>query len=440
MAGHLGACLDIVRAWHYPPPYHEWDARPSSYGFLPLLPDRDQTERVAREELAETTIDVLGPDPTVPREEHVINGAAADVLIEASTNAALLVIGQRGHSRLQQFLVGSVARACTERAHCPVVVIPAPADQPPTHQQVHRATPATNGISKIVDHPIVVGIDGSASALHAADWAAQEAALRRAPLRLVHGVPLGAVGYSGSFEAQEAQGRRYVTQAAAAVSRVWPEVDLDIEVYNGDPVPVLVELSRHARLVVVGSGGRRFGGLLAGSTAVALARHGHCPLAVLRGPVPERAAARQEPVVVGVDGSPTSEAALALAFEEASLRNLDLVAVHTWIDFSSDYSSAYARQFITDWERIETEEHELLAQRLAGWREHYPDVTVQRVVTRDRPAHHLLEHATHAQLLVVGSRGRGALSGMVLGSTSQALIYHAPCPLLIARPIPPTTL
>jgi len=139
--------------------------------------------------------------------------------------------------------------------------------------------------------------------------------------------------------------------------------------------------------------------------------------------------------VVGVDGSPTSEAAIAMAFEEASLRNVDLVAVHAWTDFSSDYSYAYAHQFLMDWNRVETEEQELLAQRLAGWQEKYPDVMVHRAVTRDRPVHHLLEHAAQAQLLVVGSRGRGGFSGMLLGSTSQALIYHAPCPLLVVRPV-----
>jgi universal stress protein family protein len=73
--------------------------------------------------------------------------------------------------------------------------------------------------------------------------------------------------------------------------------------------------------------------------------------------------------VVGVDGSPASEAAIALAFEEASMRNVDLIAAHTWIDFSDDYSYAYARRFVVNWDRIETDERELLAQRLAGWQE-----------------------------------------------------------------------
>lgn len=435
MAGRLGARLEVIRAWHYPPPYHEWDARPSSYGFVPLLPDRERTERAARDELTATTVEVLGAQPSVQFDDRVINGQPADVLVEASTNAALLVVGKHGHNRLQALLPGSVARACTERARCPVVVIPVAAEEPRSRQRIRPATAASNGTSKIVGHPIVVGVDGSVSALHAVRWAAEEAALRRVPLCLTHSVPLSASGHVGNVEAAEAQGLQDVTQAQEEVRERHPEVTVDVEVHSGDPVPVLVDLSQHARLLVVGSRGLgKFGGILAGSTAIALARHGHCPIAVIPGPAPEQAVARQGPVVVGVDGSPTSEVAIGLAFEEASLRNLDLVVLHTWIDFSSEYDYAYARQFVTGWEEIETEEQELLAQRLAGWQEKYPDVTVKRVVTPDRPVPHLLEQAAHAQLLVVGSRGRSALSGALLGSTSQALIYHSPCPLLIARP------
>jgi nucleotide-binding universal stress UspA family protein len=303
--------------------------------------------------------------------------------------------------------------------------------------------------STIVGRPIVVGIDGSASALHAARWAAEEAAFRRVPLRLVHGVhvPVSAAAYIGRmgvptsfFEILESDGRRYLADAEAAVHQAHPEVEVDVDLLRGYPVPVLISLSQAARLMVLGSRGLGgFSGLLAGSTAVALVGHGHCPVAVIHGPASEGAPPAGGPVggpvVVGVDGSPASEAAIAMAFEEASLRNVDLVAVHTWLDFSSDYSYAYARQFMVDWKEIEIEAQELLAQRLAGWQEKYPDVTVKRVVTRDRPAHHLLERANQAQLLVVGSRGRGGMSGVLLGSTSQALIYHSPCPLLVVRPV-----
>ena len=102
--------------------------------------------------------------------------------------------------------------------------------------------------------------------------------------------------------------------------------------------------------------------------------------------------------------------------------------------FFSDSSSEYAGQFRVGWGAVENCERELVAERMAGWQEKYPDVEVRRVVTRDRPVRCLLNHAVDAQLLVVGSRGRGGLSGMLLGSTSQALMYHAPCPLLVVRP------
>jgi nucleotide-binding universal stress UspA family protein len=139
IAGCIGAGLEVIRVWHYPPPYHEWDARPSSYGFLPLVPNHDLAERMARQELADTTVEVLGPEPAVPLTERVIQGQAADVLIEASTEAQLLVVGRRGHSGLAALLLGSVARACTEHAHCPVVVVPAGVDEPMAGEQAQVA-------------------------------------------------------------------------------------------------------------------------------------------------------------------------------------------------------------------------------------------------------------------------------------------------------------
>jgi nucleotide-binding universal stress UspA family protein len=174
--------------------------------------------------------------------------------------------------------------------------------------------------------------------------------------------------------------------------------------------------------------------MLAGSTAVALVAHGHCPVAVIRGRTPDGIPPAGGPVVVGLDGSPASEAAVAIAFDEASLRGADLVAVHTCSEYQSDSGYAYARQFVVDWDAIDVREREVLAERLAGWQEKYPDVLVRRVVARDRPVRALLEQTAEAQLLVVGSRGHGGFTGMLLGSTSQALIYHGTCPLLVARP------
>ncbi|WP_046302128.1 universal stress protein, partial [Mycobacterium sp. UM_Kg27] len=123
-----------------------------------------------------------------------------------------------------------------------------------------------------------------------------------------------------------------------------------------------------------------------------------------------------------------SEAATALAFEEASLRGVELVAVYAWHDTG-----------LLDFPGIDTaamaSEGELaLAERLAGWRERYPDVTVRRVVVDDRPADQLVEQSQEAQLLVVGSHGRGGFTGMLLGSVSQAVVQSAHAPVAVVRP------
>jgi nucleotide-binding universal stress UspA family protein len=289
----------------------------------------------------------------------------------------------------------------------------------------------------ILGQPIVAGIDGSASALNAALWAADEAARRHVPLRLVHAYDHSTVAYSGGFGSQsyfdemESDSHTALDDAHTAVRQACPDLDVAVALRSASTVPTLIEKSTHARMLVLGSHG--LGGILAGSIAVALVTHGRCPVAVIRGAMPDTAPPTVGPVVVGVDGSPASEQAVAIAFDEASLRGVDLTTVHTWIEFTSDTAYAYARQFMSELDDFETREAERLAERLAGWQEKYPDVTVRRVVTRDRPVRCLLHHATNAQLLVVGSRGHGSCAGMLLGSTSQALIYHAPCSLLVAH-------
>jgi nucleotide-binding universal stress UspA family protein len=296
-------------------------------------------------------------------------------------------------------------------------------------------------MTSTIGHPVVVGVDGSESAAHAAHWAAVEATRRHLPLRLVHAVRTPTLTYTGGpFVDQQyvndmtAEGHHQMAGLTAQITDIHPELDVRTSVVVADPQATLVAESKTAALMVLGSRGLGgFTGILVGSTAVALVAHGHCPVAVIRTRTPDGIPPVGGPVVVGVDGSPAGDAAVALAFEEASLRGTDLVAVHTWIEYSSDNAYAYARQYVLDWDAIETRERELLAQRLDGWQEKYPDVQVRRIVTRDRPVRALLEHSAEAQLLVVGSRGHGGFGGMLLGSTSQALIYHATCPLLVAR-------
>ncbi len=283
---------------------------------------------------------------------------------------------------------------------------------------------------------IVVGVDGSPVSRVAVDWAARTAALHGAPLKLVHVLtPPAVMAFPdvpmppGYLEWQEGQGRTLLDEAAqTARDAAGPTTEIGTDMVAGPSVPSLVEASKDARMVVVGCRGR---GALArgvlGSVSNGLLYHAHCPVAVIHDEDPLMPRPSKAPVVVGVDGSPASERAVALAFEEASLRGVDLVAVHAWSDTGVfEFPGA-------DWSTLQAMGEQTLGERLAGWQERYPDVLVRRIVVADKPAHQLVEQAESAQLLVVGSRGRGGVAGMLLGSVSTAVVNAARMPVLVVR-------
>ncbi|HET6707848.1 universal stress protein [Amycolatopsis sp.] len=292
---------------------------------------------------------------------------------------------------------------------------------------------------------ITVGVDGSAGSTAAVAWAAKLASRRGFQLKIVHGLQVAGLYYGGGmtgigaatlFEAVQADGERAIADARALATSIDKNLVVTTELPNDPPVPMLIDESRHARLLVVGrTGTGGFADMLLGGTAASVAGHAHCPVAVVRGRQESAAVPETGPVVVGVDGSPNSEQAIAVAFEEASLRGVPLVAVHAWNDVTYEDAFGSAR-ILTQPESLEEDEERLLGQRLAGWQEKYLDVAVRRKLVRDRPRHALLEESKTAQLVVVGSRGRGGFTGMLLGSTSQALVQHASCPVLVVRPEP----
>jgi nucleotide-binding universal stress UspA family protein len=286
---------------------------------------------------------------------------------------------------------------------------------------------------------VVVGVDGSESALDAVRWGAAEAARRNVPLRLVTAFAwnqvhvLGRVGLGVDYRMiMLGTARRQLAEAAAVALEVAAGNDVEQELVEGFPIPVLREESRRAQMIVLGDRGHgALSGLLVGSVAVAMAAQAECPVVLVRRQEGQPLEDRSRPIVVGVDGSEISEAALAFAFEAASVRGVPLVAVHAWSDL---FAGPAVAALLIDWEAIETDEHEVLAERLAGWSEKYPDVRVQREVTRDRPAHALVEKSRQAQLVVVGSRGRGAAAGLLLGSVSHAVLHRAHCSVAVVRP------
>lgn len=288
-----------------------------------------------------------------------------------------------------------------------------------------------------MDRPVVVGVDGSPPSLIAAEHAAQAATLRSCPLHLVHGYlhPLGygvpVNPYELGVPAPDDDGRRMLEQTATELGGRWPGLSVEVRQVAGGPGATLVEESRRAELVVIGSRGLGgFAGLLLGSVSAQVAGHAHCPVLVVR--PADRPGPPAGPVVVGVDGSELADLAVGYAADEAARRGVPLVLAHAW---SADGNRSVPDEFAETEAAFRVEVDRLLAGTAEAVRARHPALTVdQRPVRAADPTTALIEASGDAALVVVGSRGRGGFAGLLLGSVSQALVQHAQCPVLVVRP------
>ena len=283
---------------------------------------------------------------------------------------------------------------------------------------------------------VVGGVDWSPASRNAAQWAAAEAACRKATLLLVHAYMLPGAGEpeshqsDGATTASHIRGEHLLADIAMQVGGSHPGVPVTTRLVHGDAVTALREASAGARLTVVGSpGAGRVSDVVLGSVAMTIASNNPAPVAVVpaRRPGEGRGA-----VVVGVDDSPTSDPALAFAFDQAAVWGASLIAVHSWNDVRVE-AAVPVHDMIIDKDAIDSDIQAELAARLRVWQRRFPDVAVRRTVVRGRPAPSLLHFAPGARLIVVGSRGRGPFTGLLLGSTGHALVANASCPVVIVR-------
>ncbi len=284
---------------------------------------------------------------------------------------------------------------------------------------------------------IVAGIDGSDHAVRAARWAAAVASAYGAGLHIVHAMPSFGRNLSETAAAiraaiasyQEDSSQIFLSAAADAVRADFPALSVTTESAAVSADEALVQASAHARLVVLGSNEvTPASALLLGSTTLATATHARCPVVVWRG---ADLSPSDQPVVVGVDDTPAAAAALTAAFEFADRFGAPLRAVRSW---SSRLPPGAPRvPFLIDWEALETAQVVALTDLVDEYNKAHPGVEAKCFVEMDSPGGALMRHAEAAQLVIVGTRGRNALTSTLLGSTSLNMLQHSPIPVMVCR-------
>ncbi|MDN3027954.1 universal stress protein [Streptomyces sp. S.PB5] len=284
------------------------------------------------------------------------------------------------------------------------------------------------------DAPLIVGVDGSGPSLRATDWAADEAVLRGAPLRLVYasmwehyeGEGLAA-DYGKPFE--KLRGEHIVEAAARRARERRPELEVTAEALPDGPVTVLPEESRRACALVVGTRGRSgVAEALLGSVSLAVAARAHCPVIVVRGGHDNQAKAGiHQCVLLGVGADTKGSAAVRFAYHEARIRGVPLEAVRAWRRPAHENTDHPLLSGTT------TRPHEEQAVRvLEAALEGAPAELDLRRRTAEGHAHRVLEDASHhADLLVLGARRRHGHLGLRLGRVTHVVLHHSACPVAV---------
>lgn len=286
-------------------------------------------------------------------------------------------------------------------------------------------------------HPdIVVGSDGSEQSRTAVRWAAAEARLHGVPLKILTAYTWNgpAEAFDGVAELPDVIAQQFDQMAAAAAAEARtcePGIEVSGAAVIGDPISILLDAARSAAMLVVGNRGRGgFASLLLGSVSQQVVTHATCPVVIVRG---GRRETPSGPITVGVDGSASAQRALALGFDQAQRRGCGLLAVRSYPVPTPPYEMGMP-PLPYDPDAASRDAARDLEATLAPWRDKYPAVRVKTLIGPGSPAKNLIDVSREATLLIVGSRGHGALVGSLLGSVGQQLLHHADCPVMIVHP------
>jgi nucleotide-binding universal stress UspA family protein len=292
------------------------------------------------------------------------------------------------------------------------------------------------------EKPILVGYDGSASSERALHWALDEARRLDLPVTILHAQPSEAVltglgmGYYDPDGSLRLQAETLLSEVKTRAHDWAPDVNVRTRLDAHPPAVALLDAAADASIVVLGSRGKGgFAELLVGSTSLHVATHAKVPVVVVRADPTGAEGAEAGRIVVGVDGSDAAQDALRVAFDEAELRHVGLTAIRAWQSGFFDAGGAKSGAIPLHVEEDVVVPGELAALRdaVGPWRAKHPDIDVREELLHGDAAGVLVKAATGAEMLVVGSRGRGGFRSLLLGSVSHAVLHHATCPVVVVR-------
>ncbi|CNE42077.1 Universal stress family protein [Mycobacterium tuberculosis] len=276
---------------------------------------------------------------------------------------------------------------------------------------------------------LLVGYDGSEGSARALEWAAEDARRRGLPLALLHSWDVHAGGLAPMPAVDpRAEAQEILNAGVEHARKVASDLKAQAVLARAPAAARLIEASESADLIVLGSRGTGgFAGLTLGSVGAQVAAHASCPVVIVRGDRPHTESGPGD-VVVAMDGSAASQAALAMAFTEADAHGLSVRAVIAW-----DPIPAWELPPLVDEAGMRAAAEARLAELMLPLRERHPGVRTETEIVTGAPRQVLIDAADGARLVVVGSRGLGGFRGLLLGSVSQALIHHAPCPVVVVH-------